>query len=1431
MEPSQELIDEPAPEDDQNNDTPNPKEEQDYDTPAPLPMNNIEDFEKKYNKGDLLLDTDEFILFSGEEKETNKNVIIKEYKPEFVNEIKNNISLFDIERSNYKQFNRKNFKFICKFIECYKSNEKIIFVFEKFETTLRNEMIKKKEFKIEEIKCFLLKLNEMIKYFANKNIQEIIFSKDTIAINRKDELSYYCLIIYNLFPYHKLKNIYSNKEFKNNSFPYISSNFPLKNFSINSDILKNSENQESYIYMKNLLDYSPILWNIGVLIYELYFGELPFEKDDKERTIKLKKSKCEEFDSLIEDLLSEENKRIKWKDYLKHKFFLSLKPEEVFKIILNKNIEISDKEIDLYENNIDNHTLGILLSKNFNNLIILNLADNIIENIELSKNNKDIFNKLKFMNLENNKMEDLSVDVLKALSNLEYLFLANNNINNFESFKKINLSNLNYLSFAHNNITDFSGLSQVNLNNLNVLNLSFNKIKNISCLEKMEIPYLEELKLNNNDIISIDVLEKIKFPGLKLLDLKFNRINNIDILKNVNFPELEILNLSNNNIGDINTLRQVSFKETLKELYLSSNPIYEFNFLNLTYFPSLEELNILSLKNNKVDQLLKILSIKLRLYGYTLKNQNNNDTISILIVPFDIRKSEIWDNKSFDYRNSFKIIVNNATSKEEIINYFLNKVLEMDDSDIIQSENFITFKLDPEDEISNYSILSYIDNNEIISEKNKINTLYLIKQYEKKYMKKKYHKIPYYINSITSLYSLNEICPFKIKKEKNYYNKNIVDDTESFSSFLKENNYYDKLPIIFINTDYYEGLLKFLNKNPKYEKYKNKNSFKKLLINSKEKYKYNHFSNENDNNIIADIVENIDFYSLQNVIEIIDETKKEIKGNYRETINNWIITVFEIINECFLFVLNIKLCYDICPCCNSPILYIYDNNINNDNISININNNSSKIINNEELDSTLFKSIEICNHIFQVISHKFNTFSIMDNKKIYFGDNPKIYHPANPPKKDSHKFINIIYHDENHNNNYFTQSINKDAIELRKVTNGTFIFSNSEESFRLIIKGIKKYKNDDNIKFILITTGSTFEKIYNILNQENSTNLIYKSCIYCLHKNNHIDKLDKYPNFLNGIYTSKTEVKNFILENSSENYKIFEVLKLVTYKDYINEYYKLHEIISKNYKSNKNEKTYNDALSLLQNFINQENYKIKGSKLFEGLKTFLTNDGEKIIYEYSNDTIYKDINNWLLNLNNLAYEKSGYFIGQLMYKLNEYGNENNLGYKENKSIKLYRGIYINYLDALSYQIHKGKKICFQTFLSTSKKENTAKFFSYENRRTIAERKEEFKFSLLMEIEHSYKEGLFPLCFYISNNSKYKNEEEFLFHPYTFFKIKDFSVDYEKYLIKLYLETINKKEILEEKINENNKIYYSKEEKIIEIKEKTKTDNESEKESD
>lgn len=102
-------------------------------------------------------------------------------------------------------------------------------------------------------------------------------------------------------------------------------------------------------------------------------------------------------------------------------------------------------------------------------------------------------------------------------------------------------------------------------------------------------------------------------------------------------------------------------------------------------------------------------------------------------------------------------------------------------------------------------------------------------------------------------------------------------------------------------------------------------------------------------------------------------------------------------------------------------------------------------------------------------------------------------------------------------------------------------------------------------------------------------------------------------------------------------------------------------------------------------------------------------------------------------------------------------------------------MYINYLDALSYQIHKGKKICFQTFLSTSKEEEQAKIFSNEYETTVDERKKDLKFSILMEIEHNWKEGLYPLCFDIKSISIIPDEEEFYFTHLHFSKLKNFQL--------------------------------------------------------
>ena len=58
-----------------------------------------------------------------------------------------------------------------------------------------------------------------------------------------------------------------------------------------------------------------------------------------------------------------------------------------------------------------------------------------------------------------------------------------------------------------------------------------------------------------------------------------------------------------------------------------------------------------------------------------------------------------------------------------------------------------------------------------------------------------------------------------------------------------------------------------------------------------------------------------------------------------------------------------------------------------------------------------------------------------------------------------------------------------------------------------------------------------------------------------MYREEHIKKLNKYPNFIQAVYTIQSDVDKFILENSLENNKVFKVLKLVTYKDYINHYY------------------------------------------------------------------------------------------------------------------------------------------------------------------------------------------------------------------------------------------------------------------------------------
>ena len=564
------------------------------DDPAPLPMKSYEEFGKNYKKGNIILNASDFTLFSGEDNESKKEVIIKEYKEEFINGIKDSMNLFNFEISCFDNFNKNNFKYICKYLNGYKTDNKIILVFEKFTTTLKNELIKKTKFNLKEITCMLIKINEMIKYFSIRQIQDIIFTPETLGINKKNETNFFSFLIFHLFPYHKLKQKKIPK-LSNDSFIYISPDFPISNIinKIDSSYKNNFKRKipkiiSSDIYLK------AILWNLGALAYELFFGQLEYENIDNMYLIKLKNSESKEFDDLIsKTLVLNKDKRIEWNEYLNHKFISNLKPEEILKIIYDRNIKKTDNEINFYQNQVDNYLFNTILKIKFENLVILNLADNNISNLAISNENFDSLKIVKFLNLEKNKLNDISKRFLKAISNCEYLFLSYNQISNLDSFDGVDLNHICHLSLIGNKINDLSPLYKSRLANLNVLNLSYNNLNDISPLSKTKFPFLEELILNNNNISNIEIFEKTNYPELLFLNLKNNNIIDIRTLSVAKFPKLEYLDLTNNKITNINPLKDVEFSETLKELYLSDNPIKEFENLHLTYFPSLKKVNML----------------------------------------------------------------------------------------------------------------------------------------------------------------------------------------------------------------------------------------------------------------------------------------------------------------------------------------------------------------------------------------------------------------------------------------------------------------------------------------------------------------------------------------------------------------------------------------------------------------------------------------------------------------------------------------------------------------------------------------------------------------------------------------------------------------------------------------------------------------------
>ena len=302
-------------------------------------------------------------------------------------------------------------------------------------------------------------------------------------------------------------------------------------------------------------------------------------------------------------------------------------------------------------------------------------------------------------------------------------------------------------------------------------------------------------------------------------------------------------------------------------------------------------------------------------------------------------------------------------------------------------------------------------------------------------------------------------------------------------------------------------------------------------------------------------------------------------------------------------------------------------------------------------------------------------------------------------------------------------------------------------------------------------------------------------------------------------FSNFNDIDKFISDTFSNEIKLFQIIKVITYENYLTEYKKMHFNIAYFY-DRFCSGSFEDNMKKINLLIEEESKKFELSNmnsksLLEGLSKFdiKSNENvkkekiEEIIREYTKNTFNKDLNRWLKNPKDGYYKAVAYLASILMYSLNTFEYKYNMFCEKNEKY-LYKGSFLSYISLLEYIRAKGKIILFTFFISTvENKQIIKRLLNYKSNLT---------FSVIFIIKNNYKKKWIPNAINIRSLSEY-NEIEYIFLPFSFFYVNDVHINYKNKTAEIYLETIGKTKILEYEIQMGNEIEYNKEKKIIEVK--------------
>ena len=386
-------------------------------------------------------------------------------------------------------------------------------------------------------------------------------------------------------------------------------------------------------------------------------------------------------------------------------------------------------------------------------------------------------------------------------------------------------------------------------------------------------------------------------------------------------------------------------------------------------------------------------------------------------------------------------------------------------------------------------------------------------------------------------------------------------------------------------------------------------------------------------------------------------------------------------------------------------------------------------------------------------------------------------------------------------------------IKLRQSFYGNEVYGVEDfEKFKFLITLFGKQQQN----YYLVLSGSASKEFLDSGYYDN--NRVMDFIIYCYDKNKYLPLKEKYnsismiedENFDNVIEKIKTtipseensffEIKNYSSFLIEEEYKGSPLEKHIEMSKFFDENYETPSF---------NENIKKEIIELLNKIAQTKNE-------FEEAKEIIENiyDEKDLINCYTAESIIVYcLNKCLREVDNKFIK----FAGLLNYALYKY-------YYDHPEINVtqdtifYRKLIISIKDLYSYDIFENHIICFPSFTSTSidenafpypeiKKHNSSMFKDKELNNNFGQYREK---CVLLKIYYKYDELNQCPAFDIKYCSHFHNEKEFVFPPFSFFRILKFNSNSgtSEDPVVIELEVIPRKQNLERKLKFGGSLFYN-----------------------